>query len=466
MSSLPLAQLSQNRATTHTAFTAEYPRRNSSPLKVNLENLLIVFLVVQICLLPFWDLRQLSTSALCTAIVFVIAGGWRLMHEIKAYYFMLLGFGVMAFLDIWKHNFFFNSNYHLRPNYDWAIYWTYISCLIVLVSYKFKTLSIKVPDGTISRVKTLYIALPISLLILVVYLVSLQESDVNSTSHAVLGMFSFMPKACAMLFFFLFVRYKKWSYFILFVALLALSFTEGSRRVYIAMFVICLTVSFAYIVQKYGHIPGRFRAMLFVSFLGIFFYMNLLRSDMEIEGYEEGNPIGNAINYMMQLRALDTYDNTAYILTNIPSRFRYYYGETYAAIFVQPIPRGIWASKPVGLGGPLGLLRYAGIRDFTKEKWLEHANGTSYSPGFIGEAYANFGKAGIIVLSILFGLGTKLFDRNVKAEAALRSPVQMANSAWYASFFLLLRGDMMMAIYFSLLFYIFLRLWLFVVARY
>jgi hypothetical protein len=201
--------------------------------------------------------------------------------------------------------------------------------------------------------------------------------------------------------------------------------------------------------------------MALISFIGIFFYMNFLRADMDIgEGYEEGAEFNNTINYMMQLTALDTYDNTAYLLSNFPSKYDYYYGETYAALFVQFIPRSLWEGKPVGLGGPLGLLKNAGIREFTKAKWVREARGISYSPGFIGEAYANFGVIGIFILSILFGLGTKFFDSNVRLEEVLENPVQMANTAWYGSFFLLLRGDMVMALYYSALFYLFLRMWL------
>jgi oligosaccharide repeat unit polymerase len=412
-------------------------------------------------LLPLWDLRQLVNSALVTTGCLVLISGYKLMQQIRAYYFVLLGYGVMAFLDVWKHNFFFNSHYELRPNYDWAIYWTYVSCLIFLLSYQFGTIKIKVPQVRISHIKTKFIALPLSVAFLVFYLLYQETVNVFSTFHSVLVLVSFIPKACAVLMFYLFVRYRKWEYLLWFIVLLSLSFTEGTRRVYITMFLVCLAIGYAHIIKTKGRIYGRYKVMALISFIGIFFYMNFLRADMDIgEGYEEGAEFNNTINYMMQLTALDTYDNTAYLLSNFPSKYDYYYGETYAALFVQFIPRSLWEGKPVGLGGPLGLLKNAGIREFTKAKWVREARGISYSPGFIGEAYANFGVIGIFILSILFGLGTKFFDSNVRLEEVLENPVQMANTAWYGSFFLLLRGDMVMALYYSALFYLFLRMWL------
>lgn len=443
-----------------------YLPNGSNRLKLHNRNIVLLVIALQAALLPLWDLRMLTYSSLATALFLVVVSGYKLMQQINGYYFALLGYGVMAFLDVWKHNFFFNSNFLPLKNYDWTIYWTYISLLIFLVSYSFKTAHLRMPQVEISLIKTKYIAIPVSVGFLVLYLVYLEVIHVHSTMHSVMVLISFIPKACAVLLFYLFVRYRKWEYLLWFGVLLALSFTEGTRRVYIAMFLICLAVIYAYIITTRGKIYGRYKLMAFVSFLGIFFYMNYLRADMDIgEGYKEGAELSNTFNYMMQLTALDTYDNTAFILTHFPEKYRYYYGSTYAALFVQFLPRTVWAGKPVGMGGPLGLLKNTGDREFTKEKWIRDARGISYSPGLIGEAYANFGNAGIFLLSILFGLSTKFFDRNVDVRTVLENPVQMANTAWYGSFFLVLRGDLVMALYYSMLFYLFLLLWLYILKR-
>lgn len=414
----------------------------------------------------FLDLRQLSIMALVTAIVLVGIGVYKLMQEIKAFYFAILGFGVMAFLDIWKYNFFFNQSFYVHRNYDWAIYWTFIAFFVFLLFHSLKSVSIRIPNIEISKLKTTFIAIPFSLVILVYYVSVIVDVDVHSTSHSIFHLISFFPKACAVLLFYLFIRHKKLSYLIWFLIFVGLSFTEGTRRVYITMFLTCFAMIYAYILERKGKIYGKYKLLVLACFIGIFFYMNFLRADVDTgKGYEEGHTLNNTINYMMQLRALDTYDNTAFILSRFPERYDFFYGETYYALFVQFVPRIFWEKKPVGLGGPLGLMRTAKLRFFTKQKWITSGRGISLSPGFVGEAYANFGVFGIFLMSALFGLVTKFFDTNVDSKEVLKNPVQMANTAWYGSFFLLLRGDLVAALYYSMLFYLFLWIWILVLRK-
>ena len=434
-------------------------------VRLSLNNFLIIFVLCMMAILPFLDLRQMCMMALFTSVTLIAIGTYKLLSDIKAYYFVLLGFGVMAFLDIWKYNFFFNPNFKLRDNYDWAAYWTYISFLLFLFFYKFKSFRISIPNIEISRFKVSYVAIPLSVPILLYYITFIEGLNVNSSLHSFFHLISFFPKACAVLLFYMFVRYKKFHYLLWFLVLVGMSFTEGTRRVYITLFLTCFTIVYAYIVERKGKISGKYKVLVLLSFIGIFFYMNFLRSDLDIEGSEEGAVINNTINYMMQLQALDTYDNTAFVLSKFPKKYDYYYGETYFALFVQFMPRTLWQGKPVGLGGPLGLMRVSGKGNFTKEIWIKYGRGISLSPGFVGEAYANFGIPGILIMSILFGLVTKFFDVNVDCMQVASNPIQMANASWYGSFFLLLRGDMVAALYYSMLFYLFLRFWLWVVRR-
>lgn len=84
----------------------------------------------------------------------------------------------------------------------------------------------------------------------------------------------------------------------------------------------------------------------------------------------------------------------------VPSQVPHTYGSTYFLWIVSPVPRSIWPDKPiVRIGGILGHSVY-GTRD---------SNGIP--PGFVAEAYLNFGWLGIPLISLLFGAGIRQFYR-------------------------------------------------------
>jgi oligosaccharide repeat unit polymerase len=80
------------------------------------------------------------------------------------------------------------------------------------------------------------------------------------------------------------------------------------------------------------------------------------------------------------------------------------YGLTYFTQLVNPIPRAIWPGKPVADAG-LILARAYGAVDRNGEPTM------TTSPGFLGEAYLNFGFFGLLIIPAAAGLIVRAWDR-------------------------------------------------------
>lgn len=78
-------------------------------------------------------------------------------------------------------------------------------------------------------------------------------------------------------------------------------------------------------------------------------------------------------------------------------------GMTYYTQLVNPIPRAIWPGKPVADAG-LILARAYGELDANGNETM------TISPGFIGEAYLNFGFLGILIVPALAGVVIRAWD--------------------------------------------------------
>ncbi len=90
-----------------------------------------------------------------------------------------------------------------------------------------------------------------------------------------------------------------------------------------------------------------------------------------------------------------------YIVDQVPRHRPYRYGETMFVELINPIPRFLWESKPLGFG-----IEYAAWHG---EDAL--AGGPTLSPGIIGEMYLNFGILGIVLLSAAGGAVCRAWDR-------------------------------------------------------
>ena len=89
---------------------------------------------------------------------------------------------------------------------------------------------------------------------------------------------------------------------------------------------------------------------------------------------------------------------------NIPARIGHQLGLTYYAQLVNPVPRFLWPGKPVSDAGLL-IAEAKGMVDSSGEAYLTN------SPGFIGEAYLNFGVLGVLLVPAAAGVVVRAWDR-------------------------------------------------------
>lgn len=429
-------------------------------MKIRFEIILLIIIVIQLFILPFAPYVIIAYLALFNAVLLFIVAITKLLGGIKALYLVLLGYGLLAFFDIFKFSVML-ENVKITDSHLDTVYWIYISFTIFLISYILTNVTRRFQKKSVvlSMKRLKIIVLPIAL-------ISIGVLFLNTSDSPIMLLISFFPKALTVLFFYQFVVTKQYKYLSLTIILFLMSFSEISRRVYITFFFILLPIIMSFVHIRYKKIKNSYKFLFASIFIFIYIFMNTLRSDFQFgKGYVQGDKLTSTINYMMQFRAIDTFDNTAFVIENIPDEYDYYYGETYLAILVQFIPRSIWEDKPVSFGAPLGLLKKAGIREFSIDKWKNIINAFSYSPGFLGEAYANFGFTGIIILSMLFGIISKVYDLNINTNEAISDVNILPYLAFLSSFFLILRGDMLMATYYSILFFLFLKLIIFISKR-
>ena len=89
---------------------------------------------------------------------------------------------------------------------------------------------------------------------------------------------------------------------------------------------------------------------------------------------------------------------------HVPDRVGYQFGLTYYTQLVNPIPRFLWPGKPTADAGLL-MAEAMGAVDDSGEAYLTN------SPGFIGEAYLNFGLLGVLLLPAVAGVVVRAWDR-------------------------------------------------------
>ncbi len=94
----------------------------------------------------------------------------------------------------------------------------------------------------------------------------------------------------------------------------------------------------------------------------------------------------------------DFIHQVAYIYSMTPSVIPYQYGKTYSFFLVSFIPRIIWPDKPTA-GSANGY--YAVTYGVTSE---EGAKTTTFGVSILGEAFMNFGWAGVILIMLVQGI--------------------------------------------------------------
>jgi oligosaccharide repeat unit polymerase len=106
-------------------------------------------------------------------------------------------------------------------------------------------------------------------------------------------------------------------------------------------------------------------------------------------------------------------------------------GSTYLDAFTFPVPRALWPGKPLGGGNAWFTSTY-----FPGYYGDDHVE-TSVT--LLGEAEANFGLAGVLLVPVLLGAGLAYLYRRTVESLSAKSILVYANVAPYA--FTLIRGD-------------------------
>ena len=215
---------------------------------------------------------------------------------------------------------------------------------------------------------------------------------------------------------------------------------DSSRRAYIAIFMPIIFIYPYVIKNKYGNVNLKVKLILVVFLFFIFIFLNAIRSSNDFGvGFDPDRKVSNTLYYMKNLTSVDTFYNTAFLIERFPKPWDFFYGETYLSVLVAPIPRSLWNDKPVGLGAPLGLMnRYSYRGKFDNYFW-EQANQFTLSPGFVGEAYANFGYAGVFLISLLLGIVAAFFDNKIIFQGITAATIPWI--MFLSTFILVHRGD-------------------------
>lgn len=126
-----------------------------------------------------------------------------------------------------------------------------------------------------------------------------------------------------------------------------------------------------------------------------------------VSGRNEGRIV--ASDEVEEYVGFEMFRELQYIMQETPEFIPYQKGMTYYVQLVNPIPRFLWPDKPSGDAGLL-LAESKGLVDAYGEAVMTN------SPGFIGEAYLNFGWFGVIGISAIAGAVVRAWDRLYEAS--------------------------------------------------
>ncbi len=101
----------------------------------------------------------------------------------------------------------------------------------------------------------------------------------------------------------------------------------------------------------------------------------------------------------------DFIHQVAYIYSMTPSEIPYQYGRTYSYFAVALIPRALWPGKPqAGSANGFFAISYGLLTE-------EGAKTTTFGMSLLGEAFINFGWAGVILVMFIQGLAISILER-------------------------------------------------------
>jgi oligosaccharide repeat unit polymerase len=150
-------------------------------------------------------------------------------------------------------------------------------------------------------------------------------------------------------------------------------------------------------------------------FMGI---LALRRSSNETDVGRHRGSVVLLIDHVVGGRYLSDITKTAKIYEAFPDQLDFQHGKSYLTLLAAPVPRQWWSDKPmIGLGPYIG-----------SEVYGMKASGVP--PGMFGEAYLNFGLAGIFFVPFIYGFAIRCSFETLRPR--LRMPTQ---AIIYAVFF-------------------------------
>ncbi len=148
-------------------------------------------------------------------------------------------------------------------------------------------------------------------------------------------------------------------------------------------------------------------ALLLLLFTGLIGVARAAAGSREVTfGNVIEEPFGAGNNLFLPLAGLST---------TVPAEIPYLHGDSYLQIFVLPIPRALWSTKPED-----------DITAVTTR--FDPGKSGFYFPAF-GEGYANFGFIGVAICGVLLGGVAELLDRRLASSQELKSSVVAAVQA-------------------------------------
>jgi len=399
-------------------------------------------------------------SLIVTIVLFYFAYK-KLIANLFTQSFLLLGLGLFYFFDIWRYNILLGNYNALEPEFQYdTIFLFYLSAVFIWFGYFISKKTIKVkPFSAIMNRKIIIYRLRILQVISILIHMTMLGYNKLSDSHY-LGLLIFVPAIISIISFLNYQKTNDKIDFFFFITLLILFIGPSSRRIYIVLFSIFLIIYLVQNLQKNIKLSALKQFGLISTIIVIFVFLNFLRSGFFDTGELKKEHINKTIDYIENMKSIDTYYNTGYVIKNFPEHFHYYYGETYLTIILGPLPRSIFPWKPISFSTILGSLFVYNDQRVSVEDW-SNTGYYSLSPSFVGEAYANGGIIMSIFLSFILGISANIYERKQYSSYIFNNINILKYIPFYSSFFLLFRGAfydaLVMPLYFLLLTIIIIR---------
>lgn len=190
---------------------------------------------------------------------------------------------------------------------------------------------------------------------------------------------------------------------LLFLPIILATITLGFRY----MIIIILGAPLIYYYLKNKKRPKNMQIIIFVllAFL-VVGAVGGTRTDFRTGGKINNDAFSFESMYNAFMINNDIYHPFYGMIHNIPAHHDYFYGSSFAYIFISPLPRALWPAKPEP---PVKAILYYSLYSYEAV-----ASGRAFPN--IGEFYANFGIFGIAIGMYVFGAIQKILYRYYKAN--------------------------------------------------